>query len=141
MEQRNRNAQERPHAAFAMNTQNPERFAAIRTVQQAGVANSATDVRFHGATRAGLDIPVVGGRADHLHAQLVAENPGIGKEGLTAGEGVQIGAANTDAVDSNESFSGSGLDQGRGLFLKLARLLKHNLTHWFDRSTPPNELG
>ena len=88
MQQFDRNTQERSHPTFAVDAQDFEAFAAVRTVQKTGVAMSATDIWLDSAFGAGLDPPVVRRRAEHFDAEFVAENPWISEEGLASGEGV-----------------------------------------------------
>ena len=49
--------------------------------------------------------PVVVSRIDHLHSKLVAKHARIAEKRLAPAEGVQIGSANADAMDADESLT------------------------------------
>jgi hypothetical protein len=96
------------------------------------MAMPATDVRLDGAAGTRADLFLVGRRADHFHTQLVAEDPWIGEKRLAAGESVQVGPADADAMNADEGFSWISFHRVGELFLKLSGLLEYDLTHQFD---------
>ena len=106
-----------------MHTQNPQILATIRSAAAAGQAGAAVEVRLHGHLVTNLH--TINSRTDseNLGAELVAENAGIFEEGLASAEGVQVGAADADAVDADEGVAGSGIARFVGVdAIETARL-------------------
>jgi hypothetical protein len=93
------------------------------------MALPATEVRFHRASRAGGNAPVVLGRADHLYSKLMPQNAGISEERLAPGEGVQIGPANAYTVNANVRLALSGRIRSCELFLEIPGLFEYDLSH------------
>src|SRR5260221_10284519 len=135
MQQIPRYAQERAHAALAVDAEHFQAPATVRRIEPAGRARAATDVRLDGALRARRNAPCIRRRADHFHAQLVSENAWIGEEGLASGEGVQIGSAYADAVNSHQRLALTGGLRSGELFLEITGLFEYNLSHQSDGSS------
>jgi hypothetical protein len=70
---------------------------------------------------------------DHLYAELVPENPRVIEERLSAGERMEVRAANADAVHAYERFTcqrtGRRADGGN----EAAGLLERDLEHARER--------
>jgi hypothetical protein len=115
-----------------MHAKHFEAFAAIGPIQRAGMAVPATDVGLDGAAGTRSYLFLIGWRANHFHAQLVAEDPWIGEKRLAAREGVQVGSTNADAMNADEGFSWTSFHRVGELFPKLPGLLKYDLAHKFD---------
>ena len=92
-----------------MHTQNPQTFATVRSAAAAGQAVAAVEVRLH--CHLVTNLHTINSRTDseNLGAELVAEDAGILEEGLASAEGVQVGAADADAVDADQGVAGSGI--------------------------------
>jgi hypothetical protein len=69
---------------------------------------AAVDVGFDRAAIAGFEAVRFGAGIDDLDAELVTQNARVVEERLFAGEGVEVGAADADAVNAHEGFAGSG---------------------------------
>ncbi len=77
----------------------------------------------HFERRGGMIRPAsTGSDLQHFNAQLVAQDAGIGKKGLPAGEGVQIGAADADAADAHQHLARRGPRRRHVGCQKLTRL-------------------
>jgi hypothetical protein len=76
-----------------------------------------------------MDAAIVGWRVQDFDAQFVAEDTGIGEEGLSARERVQIGAAHADAMDANERLILADLGDRNIGGSETAGMLKRDLFH------------
>jgi hypothetical protein len=76
-----------------------------------------------------LDVAIVGRRVQHFNAQFVAENAGISEEWLSARESVQVGAADTDAMDAHQRLIVANLGSRNIAAAELARMFKRDLLH------------
>ena len=54
----------------------------------------------------------------------MAQDAGVVEERLAAGEGVEVGAADADAVDADEGFAGAWSRGGFGMELEAARFFE-----------------
>jgi hypothetical protein len=95
-----------------MDAENLEVLTAVRLTDPAGVTRAAAEVWFNGAAVAGPEVVAAGRRFDDLGIQLVTEDARVPKKRLPALEGVQVSAADPDAVDADEGLARPGL---RGL--------------------------
>src|SRR5712691_7090275 len=98
MQGTNRHRDQLAHAAVRMNAEHLEPHAAVRLSNTARNAGAAAQVRFDGAPIAGPDPLGIAGDLDDLDPQLVPEDARIDEERLVALVGVQVGAADPDAV-------------------------------------------
>src|SRR5690606_32701163 len=100
--------EERAHAAVAVHTEHFEFGAAVGLAASAGDAAAAVEVRFHGATIAGLEVTGRVTRIDDLDAEFMAEHARKSEERLTTGKGVQVGAADADTMYPHQRLAGTG---------------------------------
>jgi hypothetical protein len=90
---------------------------------------TAAEVRLNGTTVARLQVVLSARGFEHFDGEFMAQDPRIGKEWLSAGEGMQVGAADADAVNADQGLARSG-SRRRGVRThKGPRLLQHDLTH------------
>src|SRR5207237_6525387 len=106
-----------------VDAQDLQALATVVLAGAAGVTLAAAQVRLDGAAVARTDAATVGGRFDHLDAQLVAEHARVSEVRLAPRKSVQVRAANADAMDSHQRlvrarFGRRGIDAGEspGLF-------------------------
>jgi hypothetical protein len=85
-----------------------EFFTAVGSAAAAGVAVRVVDIRLDGAAVAGFHICHAVADGEDFDTQLVAQNARIGDEGHLPEVGADVRATDADAVDANESFSGTG---------------------------------
>jgi hypothetical protein len=92
-----------------VHAQDPQTFATIRSAAAAGQAVAAVEVRLH--RHLVTNLHAINSRTDgeNLGAEFVAEDAGILEEGLASSEGMQVGAADADAVDADQGVAGSGI--------------------------------
>ena len=104
-----RNDDPLPHAAVGVHAQDPQTFATIRSAAAAGQAVAAVEVRLH--CHLVTNLHAINPRTDseNLGAEFVAEDAGIFEERLASAEGMQVGAADADAVDADEGVAGFGI--------------------------------
>src|SRR6266571_4039555 len=69
----------------------------------------------------------------------MAEDAWIGEERLSSGEGMQIGSAHADAVNSHQGLAWTGRLRSGELFLEGSRLLEYDLSHESDGTNLPVE--
>jgi hypothetical protein len=97
-----------PQPALGVDAEDLKLNAAVALAAPAGDAGAAVEVRLDGAAISGLDVHDAGTNFENFDAEFVADEAGIGEEGLAAFEGVDIGTADTDTMDADEGFAGTG---------------------------------
>ena len=77
-----------------------------------------------------INVPRAAGDLDDLDAQLVSEDARIGEERLVALVGVQVGAADADAVHAHQRFAGPRGTRDRPIDdRELPRLVENDRLH------------
>ena len=105
MQEARLDGQQLAHAAVDVDAEDPQRLAAVRPAAQAGARLRIVQERAHRAEIADPHAGVAGRNRLHRDRQLVAEHARIGEERLAPGVGVQVGAADADAVDADEGLA------------------------------------
>src|SRR5262245_17062533 len=103
------------HAAVDVDAEDLEAGAAVSATASAGDALTAVEIGFDGAAVDGFE--TAGGVVDplDLDAELVADDAGVGEEGLASVVGVPVGAADAGAVDPDHGVAGRGVGRGGSL--------------------------
>jgi purine-nucleoside phosphorylase len=118
------------HAAVNVNAEHLEGLAAVRLAAPAGLTGATVEIGIHGATVANVDACGALAQRDYLNGEFMPEDPGIAEERLTAAVSVQIGTADSDAEDADESLAGGGHRGFRRVVPgELARLFKNQVAH------------
>ena len=129
VQQPHRNGEQTAHAAIDVHAHHLQILAAIGLAKQAGMACGVVDVGLDRAAVAGGDAAAVVRDGKHFHAKLMAEHARVGEKRLPAGEGMQIGAADADAADSNQRFFRPRAGRRRRFVCEFARTVQYNLPH------------
>src|SRR5438552_15368096 len=103
-----RDDETRAHSPVGMDAQDLEIAAAVGPPAPAGRASLAIHVRLDRATAANLDVLHIRPDLQHLHAKLVSRDARIAEEGHLAEITADVRAADADAMDANQRFSGGG---------------------------------
>ena len=129
MEPLDRHGHQAAHAAVGVDAEDLEILAAVVSSQPAHAAAAAAQVRLNGAAVAAMQAVAAGRHVEDFRAQLMAEDSGIAEKRLLAIEGVQIGAADADAVDAHQGFTGRRHTDIVRATDKAARFLKGDRSH------------
>lgn len=101
------------HTAVNMHAQHLQAGAAVGPANGAGIAVAAVDIGVHSHAVAHFQalgiLSGIGGNADDLTAELVADDAGIADQTVGAAEGADVTAADGGAVNLDQSFSFLGL--------------------------------
>ena len=120
------------HPAIGMDSDDAHLRAAIGASAGAGGANAAGHIGVDGAAVAGLKAGNIVAGADHLDGEFVAQDAGVGEEGLGAFEGMEVRAADSDHEDADQDFTGSRRIGLRGTGVnEAARLFESDGVHEF----------
>ena len=96
-----------------MYAQNLQAGAAVGPADGAGIAMAAVDIGVHSHAVAHLQalgiLGGIGGNADDLTAELMADDAGIADQTVGAAEGANVAASDGGAVNLDQSFSFLGL--------------------------------
>jgi hypothetical protein len=98
-----------------MDTEDAQVDATIGLIVPAGYALAAIDVRLDGAAIAGFETAFVGADLNNLDAKLVAENAWISEKRLATVKGVDVRAADANAMDQHKGVVGIGWERRRGV--------------------------
>ena len=124
-----RHGDEFSHPAVGVHAEDLQALATVVLAGAAGVALAAAQIRLDGAAVARTDAASVRGRFDHLDAQLVPEHARISEIRLPSGKGVQVRAADPDAMDSHQRFVRARLGRSRVDAGESSGLFEDDLTH------------
>src|SRR5262249_42148644 len=123
-----RHRDETTHAAIRVDAEHLERLAAIRPVKPAGVTVAAAQVRLDSTAVAGLHAGADPG-VEQLHPEVGPEDARVAEKRLPSCKGVQISAADADAVNAHEGAVWRRGGRCDGLTGELAGLLEGDLSH------------
>ncbi|GIT28975.1 MAG: hypothetical protein Ct9H300mP1_10210 [Planctomycetaceae bacterium] len=96
------------HSTVDMDAQDLKGTAAVGSSGTAGAAVPPVEVGFNGTVISHRNAGNPVSQLQDLHAQFVAQHPGVGEVGLLASEGVQVGAADSDSLDTDQDVARPG---------------------------------
>jgi hypothetical protein len=99
--------------AFGVDAEYLQALAAVALAAFAGNAMFAVQVRLHGAAVANRNVRYALTDGEYFDAELVTNQTRIRKKRLSSGKGVNIRAANPDAMNAHKGFSGAGCSSFR----------------------------